>query len=300
MLPIAPARTDKEWEGVQPLPGLGGEDNLGWLERATQTLTSKFGDVLISQQLVRLVLLGGTDPVSFRLRIAQSHIRHDLTPSSWSHVVLIHLKRVSRIYEISLEPQGGFHYPVSTNGLQLGNVDHYRDRAVYPNIALIGIPSSDKLTWEKINLTLTQFQRQRTSLDAIELLVRWLAFVWGAGRAGNPLLEGYGIPSSAMLEIIFSALGHDLTPGLESRSSCPEAIWQAVKWWHNYYDQEGRNQPCCVHRVEDQLIPPIREGRKTEESNRPKTTPPVSISITQRPARQKKIVTPRKARRPSS
>ena len=300
MLPIAPARTDKEWEGVQPLPGLGGEDNLGWLERATQTLTSKFGDVLISQQLVRLVLLGGTDPVSFRLRIAQAHIRHDLTPSSWSHVVLIHPKRVSRVYEISLEPQGGFHYPVSTNGLQTGNVDHYRDRAVYPNIALIGIPSSDKLTWEKINLTLTQFQRQRTSLDAIELLVRWLAFVWGAGRAGNPLLEGYGIPSSAMLEIIFSALGHDLTPGLESRSSCPEAIWQAVKWWHNYYDQEGRNQPRCVHRVEDQLIPPIREGRKTEESKRPKTTPSVSISIKQRPARQKKIVTQRKGRRPSS
>ena len=59
MLPIAPARTNREWEGVQPLPGLGGEDNLGWLGRATQTLTSKFGDALKSQELVRLVVIRG-------------------------------------------------------------------------------------------------------------------------------------------------------------------------------------------------------------------------------------------------
>lgn len=294
MLPIAPARTNREWEGVQPLPGPVGEDNLAWLGRATQTLTTKFGNALKSQELIRLVLLGGTDPVSFRLRTAQAHIRHDLTPSSWSHVVLIHPKSSSQVYEISLEPQGGFQYPVSTNGLQNGNIESYRDRAIYPNIALLGIPSSDKLTWEKMNQTFHQFQKQRTSLDAMELIVRWLAFVWGAGRAGNPLLEGYGIPSSAMLEIIFSALGHDLTPGLESRSSCPEAIWQAVKWWHNYYGQEGRNVPRCVHRVDHRLIPPIREGRRTEGPKRPKTAAPVAIPTKQRPERQKKSVTPRR------
>jgi len=220
-----------------------------------------------------------------------------MTPSSWSHVVLLHPKLLSRVYEISLEPQGGFHYPVPTNGLQYGKIQSYRDRAVYPNIALLGIPSGDKLTWEEIHRTFNQFQKQRTSLDAMELIVRWLAFVWGAGRAGNPLLEGYGIPSSAMLEIIFSALGYDLTPGLESRSSCPEAIWQAVKWWHNYYDQEGRSQPRCIHRVEDELIPPIREGRKTEGPKRPKPTPPVSMSIKQRPERQKNIVIPRRGPR---
>lgn len=299
MLPIAPSRTDREWEGVQPLPGLVDEDNLAWLGRATLTLTSKFGDDLKSQELVRLVLLGGTDPVSFRLRIAQAHMRHDLTPSSWSHVVLVHPDALSQIYEISLEPQGGFQYPVPTNGLQTGNIESYRNRGIYPNIALLGIPSSDKLTWEKINRTFTQFQKQRTSLDAMELIVRWLAFVWGAGRAGNPLLEGYGIPSSAMLEIIFSALGHDLTPGLESRSSCPEAIWQAVKWWHTYYGQEGRNQPRCVHRVDHHLIPPITEGRTTEGPTRPKTESPATIPAKQHPVRKKKNIAPKRRPRTS-
>ena len=61
----------------------------------------------------------------------------------------------------------------------------------------------------------------------MELIVRWLAFVWGAGRAGNPLLEGYGVPSSAMRKSS-SALSDTTAPGLESRSSCPEAIWQAA------------------------------------------------------------------------
>jgi hypothetical protein len=43
-----------------------------------------------------------------------------------------------------------------------------------------------------------------------------------------------------MLEVVFGAAGFDLTPGLESRSSCPEAIWQAAKWWHEYYTRENR------------------------------------------------------------
>ena len=36
-----------------------------------------------------IVLLGGTDLIDFRLRIAQSHLRNDLTPSHWSHVALL-------------------------------------------------------------------------------------------------------------------------------------------------------------------------------------------------------------------
>lgn len=296
MLPIASSKTESAWDGVGPLSGLTGEDNLAWLRRATQALTSQCGDALTSQELVRLVLLGGTDPVSFRLRVAQAHIRHDLTPSSWSHVVLIHPDPSRRVYEISLEPQGGFRYPVPTNGLQLGTIEHYHDCAAYPNIALIGIPSGDTLVWGKIHRAVHQFQKQRTLLDAMELIVRWLGFVWGAGRAGNPLLEGYGIPSSAMLEIVFSALGHDLTPGLESRSSCPEAIWQAVKWWHEYYGKEGRNQPRCLYRVDHQLVPPTGEGRRMEGPTRPQARATRSPLPAGSPASTRKSVRARKPR----
>jgi hypothetical protein len=71
-------------------------------------------------------------------------------------------------------------------------------------------------------------------------MIRWLAFVWGVARSGNPLLEGYGMPSAAMLDIVLGVVGYDLTPGLESRVSCPEAIWQAAKWWHEYYAGQDR------------------------------------------------------------
>ncbi|HSN04004.1 MAG TPA: hypothetical protein VLS44_03420 [Nitrospira sp.] len=294
MLPIASSKTESAWDGVGPLSGPAGEDNLAWLRRATQALTSQCGEALNSQELVRLVLVGGTDPVSFRLRVAQAHIRHDLTPSSWSHVVLIHPDPSRRVYEISLEPRGGFRYPVPTNGLQLGTIEHYRDRAAYPNIALLGIPSGDTLVWAKIRRAVHQFQKQRTLLDAMELIVRWLGFVWGAGRAGNPLLEGYGIPSSAMLEIVFSALGHDLTPGLESRSSCPEAIWQAVKWWHEYYGEEGRNQPRCLHRVDHQLVPAAGEGRRSEGPTRPQARASRSLQSARPPASTRKSARARK------
>lgn len=141
---------------------------------------------------------------------------------------------------------------------------NYAAVARYPNIALVGIPTGGKLTWNQMVPTFKTFQKQRTSLDAIELIIRWLAFVWGAGRAGNPLLEGFGIPSSAMLETVFSALGHDLTPGLESRSSCPEALWQAIKWWHEYYGEEGRLQPRCLYRVDQRLVPKPKP-RQAEE-----------------------------------
>jgi hypothetical protein len=45
------------------------------------------------------------------------------------------------------------------------------------------------------------------------------------------------MPSAAMLETVTGAAGFDLTPGLESRASCPEAIWQSARWWHEYHEE---------------------------------------------------------------
>jgi len=87
----------------------------------------------------------------------------------------------------------------------------------------------------------------------VDLLARWLAYAWGIARTSNPLLENFGMPSAAMLEIIFGAAGFDLTPGLESRSSCPEAIWQAAKWWHQYYEDQKRSPITGAYHTEHVL-----------------------------------------------
>ena len=208
---------------------LRGEDNLRWLSRNFVT-----GDYS------QIVLLGGADPAAFRLRVAQSHLRHDMLPSHWSHALLVGIvaEQVARtpVYEIALDPPGGFGFPPSVNAVQQGQLGRYRSRRAYPNIALLGIP----VALGEVAEALERFRRQRPIVDGLELLLAWLAFVWGVGRAGNPLYDGLGIPSAAMLEVIFGAAGFDLTPGLESRASCPEAMWQADNWWHEYYERENR------------------------------------------------------------
>jgi hypothetical protein len=71
-------------------------------------------------------------------------------------------------------------------------------------------------------------------------MLPWLSFVWGTKGSSNPLLEGKGIPSAAFVETVFAMAGFELTPGLSSASSCPEAMWQSAKWWTDFYEKTAR------------------------------------------------------------
>ena len=229
MINIISSNATSPSSALSEVPRKDGEDNLQWVMR---NLPSE-------AEQTNLVMVGGKDPVSFQLRVAQSHIRHDLVPSYWSHVMM--LGKPSKnpgsttVYEISLEP-GEFGFPPPENGAQKGKLNQYRDPKMYPNITILAAPVPLKEVMEALD----RFKMQRAVLDAVDLIIRWLSYVWGVSRSANPLLEGQGIPSAAMLEIVFGAAGYDLTPGLESRSSCPEAIWQAAKWWHEYYKEQNR------------------------------------------------------------
>lgn len=122
MLPIAAARTDKKSDCIESLPGDAGEDNVAWLQRAAGKVAANFGQRQASSGHIRLVLLGGTDPVSFRLRVAQAHVRHDLTPSSWSHVVLCDPREAASVHEIS--PRAAGRVSVSGSEQWIATGDH--------------------------------------------------------------------------------------------------------------------------------------------------------------------------------
>ena len=77
-------------------------------------------------------------------------------------------------------------------------------------------------------------------IDLPELVVRWLEYVWAIGQSGNPLANGKGLPSAVFAETIFGIGGIELTPGLATASWCPEAIWQAAKWWKAFYDESSK------------------------------------------------------------
>lgn len=227
-----------------------GEGNVDWLRRNLDGGVARKGGARKSRAagaseggVTRLLLVGGRTLGSFRLRVAQAHLRHDFTPSHWSHVAMLGTPRddlaETVVHEISLEPPGGFGGVTPSNGLQKGRLGAYDDPELYPNVGLVNVP----VARERLTPPLVKFQHQRAILDGPQAILAWLAYVWGAGRGENPLVSGQGVPSAAMIEVVVGAEGFDLTPGLESRSSCPETIYQAAKWWNQYYEQGANTEP---------------------------------------------------------
>jgi hypothetical protein len=165
---------------------------------------------------VTLLLLGGVEAVDFRVRVAQAHARDDLTPSMWSHVAIVSDKSKAgrrSVFHIPLDGHGKLGYPPATNGVQKSSLSDYADAVRYPNICVLRVPVASKAVIDAIET----FQKQRSLVDALELQLAWWRFVWGVGRPANPLFDEIGVPSAAF-----------------SRSSCPESIWQAARWWHEH------------------------------------------------------------------
>jgi len=250
---------DKRNNQVVELAREDGERNEAWLRRAVTA-----GLVEVGPQWSLLLLVGGNDPLSFRLRVAQSHVRHDLSPSAWSHVVFLPELRSTLsetgTLEVSLAPLkcfGDYGFPLPTNGLQEGRLDVYLADALFPNLALLSVPVPSA----EIKESLQSLRWQRSLLDVPQLILRWLGYCWGVGVPASPLTEGIGIPGAALLEAAFAARGFDLTPGLESRSSCPEAIWQAATWWHGFYERmQGGRAIKGVFCAKHELVPDALYG----------------------------------------
>ncbi|GAA5166299.1 hypothetical protein [Viridibacterium curvum] len=207
------------------------QNNLEWGEQAVYEMGT--GD---DKNWTYVVLLGGSDTMSFRLRVAQSHIRNDMLPSYWSESILVELKgasvsKANAIHVPLLQPEGP-EFPTRSNGVRVRSLRDYADPQRYPNIAVIALPVAQAEILKRVEA----FRNSKSTLDALEHVLRWLAFCWGAAATPNPLHDNYGFPSACMLETVFAAANLDLTPGLEARASCPEAIWVAARFWQDYFE----------------------------------------------------------------
>ncbi|MEX2208097.1 MAG: hypothetical protein WEF50_17865 [Myxococcota bacterium] len=199
--------------------------------------------------------------MSFRLRVAQSHMRHDLTPSHWSHVGLLTNGVASEtVVEVPLDPEQGFDFPTPRNGRQDTPLRRFRSAAEFPNIAVFSLP----LGADDVRAAVDRFEKTRPTLDALRFVLQWLGFLWGVSGAGNPLHENVGIPSAIMLEFVTASLRFDLTPGLETRASCPEAIWQSAKWWEGYYTRSREVRLTGSYTLQHVIDWPVR-GRRPRQ-----------------------------------
>lgn len=192
------------------------EGNVAWLRRAGAAAGG-------------LLLLGGTSLAHFRLRVAQSHLRRDLLPSFWSLAGIV--VRSDRLVTVPLEGIGDASKVTRDNGVVELPLKLFDDPVRWPNVASLqfgsGVTSHD----------VDAVRQDRSIVDLPALMLKWLGFVWGADIAANPLLGGHGIPSATFVEAAYSLERIDLTPGLATGSSCPEAIWQSAKWWREFYEK---------------------------------------------------------------
>jgi hypothetical protein len=180
-----------------------------------------------------ILLLGGSSVVHFRLRVAQSHLRHDLLPSFWSLAGMV----VSADRFLSV-PIGLPMHPDTVparNAVEECSIGDFDDPVRFPNIAVISFADGS----EGLVDLARRLRYQRAAIDLPQQLVQWLAFVWGVGATGNPLLQNVGMPSAGLIEAAFGMAGVELTPGVASQASCPEGIWQSAIWWHGYYEKTG-------------------------------------------------------------
>jgi hypothetical protein len=178
-----------------------------------------------------LLLLGGAAISHFRIRVAQSHARMDLKPSLWSLSGI--LTSSDSFLSVPLELCVPASEIAQRNGVQTCRMTDYDDPDQFPNIAAIRFTADTT----KILDNATRIADQRSIIDLPALMLPWLSYIWIAGKAPNPLVEGLGLPSAAFVESAYGIAGIELTPGLSSATSCPEAIWQAAKWWHEFYAQ---------------------------------------------------------------
>jgi hypothetical protein len=120
-----------------------------------------------------------------------------------------------------------------TNAIRECPMAEYDDPERWPNIGVVRFAQDMDLVVEQAR----DVASRRTIVELPALVLAWLGFGWGVTGRSNPLTDSLGIPSAVFVETAHALAGVELTPGLASAASCPEAIWQAAKWWHDYYEE---------------------------------------------------------------
>jgi len=205
-----------------------GEGNRSWLKRK--------GDA------DGLILLGGTSVADFRIRFAQSQLRGDLTPALWSRCGILLADGVFATVPLDVSDVSAV---PSTNGVAYCPLNDVDDPKRFPNVAVIRFAR----THDNAIRDIERVMGDRSLIDLPALMLPWLGYVWAATGATNPLSSGIGLPAAAFVETVFAMAGFELTPGLSSAASCPEAIWQSAKWWADYYESATKDREQAISRV---------------------------------------------------
>ena len=188
-----------------------------------------------------ILLLGGRSTIDFQVRVAQRRMRSDLLPSFWSDAMI--LAPDGTVYGARLHDLNDVSSVARENGIGEYQLADFTSTKAYPNFALISFYEDELDLGPGVEMA----KQTRSSLDLPGLLVKWLGYLWGVEGYDNPVTQNIGVPSAALVETVCADAGLDVTPGLANQASTPEAIWQAAKWWQDYYkeaDDQSQVRTC--------------------------------------------------------
>jgi hypothetical protein len=195
-----------------------------------------------------VILLGGALIPDFRIRVAQSEMRHDMSPSHWSLCGILFPK--GKFASVPLDLTQKTSDIPKSNAIRMCRIEEFDDPKRFPNIAVVQFAKEHK----NVGRDIKRLEMDRSILDIPTLILPWLGFIWGTAGSANPLKSGLGLPSAAFVETVFAMAGFELTPGLSSSSSCPEAVWQSARWWNSYYEKTSKDS------VSPEAVPMAPEG----------------------------------------
>lgn len=223
MLPVIKSQSSAPNKNYAESARKPGESNKEWLIRHWDEPDTS-----------QVVLIGGVSATSQRIRLAQSHVRHDFTPSSWSHVGLLLLDKAEKEFAFyqafPLVETMALSYPPATNAVFVHDMDMFDDPEKFPNISSIPVPGNVV----DILHAVEQFKYQRAICDTVRLTVEWISYLWGV-KSGSPLMDEQGEPSACFIESVMRGVGVELSPSVNARVACPESIYQSAMWWHDFY-----------------------------------------------------------------
>ena len=181
-------------------------------------------------------LVGGSDPASMNVRLAQSFLRFDRRPSYFSHVFLF-TGRGDAMLECRLV--GADPAKPETQGVVRDRARRYRDEKAWPNKALIGF------TFQETEGGRTPAERVRRVLDAArepkavrerydlwQMIATWQPYLF---EYPNPLVERSPHPGAAYVRWALGMAGIEGAPGALDEFDAPEHFWAAANYWYESY-----------------------------------------------------------------
>jgi hypothetical protein len=204
-----------------------------------------------------ILFVGGVSPADLAVRVAQTPLRLDRTPSRWSHVALVldwpDGARADQIrgVECCLDPDPDSPQVPERNGVTSFRLSRYMNAQRHPNLAfatarlgarakgkkdaaLLGAITSETKALLRRKAVCPCDDRGRFPLW--QWLGAWKAFVHGGE---DPVARGMAHPGAALCQYVYEAIGVDITPGAMAPDTCPETLWSTALYWYERFARDG-------------------------------------------------------------